>query len=82
MCFKVHWHRSCTVCEMEDFFSEEVVHCPTIRDLGFADGMMDCVAKNKIVDADAAPYVCDDCFEEKQSTWAEGQSWPGVSQAK
>ncbi|KAI7776372.1 hypothetical protein LA080_005452 [Diaporthe eres] len=63
MCFIVHWHRACTVCGMEDVFSEEVVHCPTIKDLGLADGMMDCVAKNAIVSANAAPYVCDDCFE-------------------
>lgn len=83
MCFIVHWDRACTVCGMEDVFSQEVVHCPTIKDLGLADGMMDCVAKNEIVSANAAPYVCDDCFEDEKSqkmrsSRAKRQSWPGL----
>lgn len=66
MCLMVYWHRVCTVCKMEDLFSEQVVHCPTIEDAGMANGMIDCVAKNKPVDANAAPYVCEDCLEKSE----------------
>lgn len=82
MCFKVHWNRVCAVCDMEDGFSEEVVHCPTIKALKLDNGMMDCVAKNEIISANAAPYVCEDCSEGGIPNWAEYQSWPEVSQAK
>ena len=64
MCFMVHWHRLCSECGEEDVFSQEVVHCPTIKDAGFDDGMVDCVAKNKIFYANSAPYLC-------ESVWAK-----------
>lgn len=71
MCFKVYWDRACTVCGMPDDFSEDVVHCPTIKKLGLDNGMMDCVAKNKIFYANAAPYVCDDCSGEDEESNGE-----------
>lgn len=49
---------------MEDYFSEQVVHCPTSIDARMATGMINCAAKTKTVDANAAPFVCDDCLEE------------------
>ena len=61
MCFKVHWHRNCVECGGEDVFSEEVVHCPTIKEFGLDNGMMDCVATNETVIANAAPYTCEEC---------------------
>lgn len=64
MCLMVHWQRVCKVCGMEDHFSEQVVNCPTKMEAGMASDMMDCVAKNKVADANAAPYVCEDCLEE------------------
>lgn len=73
MCLMVHWQRVCMVCKMEDFFSERVVHCPTIEDAGMANGMIDCVAKNKPVEANAAPYVCEDCLEKNEE--ANRETW-------
>jgi hypothetical protein len=68
MCFMVHWHRVCRECGEEDIFSQDVVHCPTITDAGLANGMMDCVAKNQIMYANAAPYVCEECCGQSSSS--------------
>jgi hypothetical protein len=45
---------------------------PTIMEAGKADGMIDCVAENEIVDAKAAPYICDDCWAQyrRRKLWS------------
>lgn len=62
-------------CGDEDVFSEQVVQCPTLKELGVPnDGMMDCEAEGQVVEANAAQYVCDDCRQRKlryEVSWVE-----------